>query len=90
MTTKKCISKNIASELGIPFEKSSDIVNSFINIIKKNSSDKTIKLSGFGSFFYHQTPKRVGRNPKTKESYIIQPRLKINFKSSNKIKRILN
>ena len=90
MTTKKCISKNIASELGIPFEKSSDIVSSFINIIKKNSSDKTIKLSGFGSFFYHQTPKRVGRNPKTKESYIIEPIKKLNFRASNILRKILN
>ena len=90
MTTKKCISKNVASELGIPLKKSSDIVNTFINTIKKNSSNNSIKLSGFGSFFYHQTPKRVGRNPKTKESYIIEPIKKLNFRASNILRKILN
>jgi integration host factor subunit alpha len=90
MTTKKCISKNIASELGIPLKNSNDIVNSFIKVIKRKSSTKIVKLSGFGSFYYYQTPKRVGRNPKTKESYIIKPIKKLNFRASNKLRKTLN
>ena len=46
--------------------------------------------AGFGTFYSHKTPKRIGRNPKTKDSYIIQPRIKINFKPSNKVRGTLN
>ena len=36
------------------------------------------------------TVKRIGRNPKTKESYIIMPRKKLNFRGSNILKKFLN
>ena len=37
-----------------------------------------------------KTLQRVGRNPKTKEFYIIYPALKISFRASKKIKEVLN
>ncbi|MBC8476354.1 MAG: HU family DNA-binding protein, partial [Gammaproteobacteria bacterium] len=36
------------------------------------------------------SPKRIGRNPKTKEEYEIRARKKLSFKASNKIKSLLN
>ncbi len=90
MKNKKLIAKLISDELKITTTSGTDFINTFISIIKVNSISKNIKLSNFGTFYSHKTPKRVGRNPKTKESYIIQPRVKINFKPSKKIKEVLN
>ena len=88
--TKKDIIKSISNETSINSMNSKKIFESFIKIIKQKSKTKKIKISGFGSFEYRKTPKRVGRNPKTKESYIISPRKKIQLTISNKIKKILN
>ena len=90
MTTKKNLSMKISTETDISLSESQKITNYLIKIIKNNVYNKNVKIHSFGTFYVHKSPKRFGRNPKTKESYIIQPRLKINFKSSNKIKRILN
>ena len=90
MTTKKNLSKKVANELNISFNESHAITNGFINIIKTAAKTKLVKIAGFGTFYSHKTPKRIGRNPKTKDSYIIQPRIKINFKPSNKVRGTLN
>ena len=87
---KKFIAKNISNELNINLSLSNKITNAFIKIIKNVSKDKNVKISGFGTFYKHKTPKRIGRNPKTKESYIIQPMEKISFKSSNIARKIVN
>ena len=65
------------------------LLNSFINIIKKNKSKK-IKISNFGTFYFHITPQRLGRNPKTKEEFIIPKRQKLILKASNAVKNKLN
>ena len=90
MATKKNISYKVATDLDISLDQGLEITNTFIKLIKKNAFEGQVKISNFGTFYVHKTPKRFGRNPKTKDSYIISPRTKINFKSSNKVKRILN
>ena len=87
---KHQISKQISIKLSISLDDSLNILESFLSLIKISSKSKIIKLSGFGSFKYKRSPKRIGRNPKTKESYIIPTSNKLNFNSSNKIKIILN
>ena len=69
---------------------SSGVLESLLLLIKNNSKTKIVKLSGFGSFNYKRTIQRIGRNPKTEESYIIPILNKLNFKPSNKIKADLN
>ena len=90
MVTKASISKALSESIGMTLSDSKAFTNSFINIIKKNAFHNKIKLHGFGTFYIHNSPKRIGRNPKTKESYIIYPSEKINFKASNKVKGDLN
>ena len=65
------------------------ILESFLKIIKSNKS-KIVKISNFGSFYTHESPKRMGRNPKTKKEYVIPKRKKLVFKASNNLKNILN
>ncbi len=90
MTNKNYISREISSSTKLSIDVSKKILESFLNIIKKNAKSKKIKLSHFGSFEFKITPKRIGRNPKTKESYIIPSMNKLNFKASNKIKKLIN
>ena len=86
---KKDIVKNISSEAFLSLSDSKALLNSFINIIKKNKSKK-IKISNFGTFYFHTTPQRLGRNPKTKEEFIIPKRQKLILKASNAVKNKLN
>jgi len=89
--TKKDISKNISSEMSMTLASSYDITNQFIKIlINSLNNNKNIKISGFGSFNIKNTPQRTGRNPKSKESYIIKAGERISFSNSRKVRSILN
>tara|TARA_B100000768_G_C11283767_1_gene380494 strand:+ start:2500 stop:2775 length:276 start_codon:yes stop_codon:yes gene_type:complete len=88
--TKKDITKNLTSKLPISNEEALKLLNKFINLIKEEAISKKVKLSGFGAFNFQMTPERIGRNPKTKESYIIESMIKLRFLSSNKIKEVIN
>ncbi len=68
---------------------SKSLLESFLNLIKKNRF-KTIKISNFGTFYLHESPVRVGRNPKTKQEFTIPKRKKLIFKPSSATKNVLN
>lgn len=87
---KKIIIQNLSKQTLVSGIDASYILDFFIETIKSKAIDKKVKLSGFGSFCFKKTPKRVGRNPNTRESYIISELNKLSFKPSNKIKGILN
>ena len=88
--SKTDIIKNISKKSSVSAVDATSILESFLLLIKDKAKLKSVKLSRFGSFSFKKTPKRIGRNPKTKHSYII-PRLnKLNFKPSNKIKEKIN
>tara|TARA_Y100000768_G_scaffold36515_1_gene23870 strand:- start:193 stop:468 length:276 start_codon:yes stop_codon:yes gene_type:complete len=87
---KRDIVKNISAKASLSNLVSGEILNSFLSLIKSNSVNKTIKISNFGSFYYKKTPKRIGRNPKTKETFPIPARSKLVFLSSNKVKDLFN
>ncbi len=89
-TTKADISKEISINADISTNDASAFLGHFINIIKKESINKKVKISSFGSFYTKETLERIGRNPKTRESYIISSRKKLNFISSFNIKKSLN
>ncbi len=67
-------------------------LDKFIELIKREAfnNKKIVKLNNFGSFKLKSTPKRVGRNPKTKDSYIIEERNKLTFITSSKIRELIN
>ena len=87
---KKDIAQNIKSKALLSNEISKKVLDSFIEIIKLNSSFNDIKIAGFGTFANKVTPQRVGRNPKTGKEHIITERVKLSFAVSNKIKEQLN
>ena len=87
---KKNISKNISFTLNITEAESKLVLNAFIENVKKNVLDSSIKIASFGTFSIKKTPQRIGRNPKTKKEHIISSRRKPTFSPSNKLKKIIN
>ena len=88
--SKTDIIKNISKKSSVSAGDATSILESFLLLIKCKAKLKSVKLSRFGSFSFKKTPKRIGRNPKTKHSYIIHRLNKLNFKPSNKIKENIN
>jgi integration host factor subunit alpha len=88
--SKTDIVKNISKKSLMSAVDAKNLFESFLSLVKNKSKLKSVKLSSFGSFSFKKTPKRFGRNPKTKDSYIIPELNKLNFKPSNKIKENLN
>ena len=88
--SKKNIIKNVRFETSLSSSEATSIIESFISLIKTKSKSKKVKIGSFGSFSIKKTPKRLGRNPKNKVSYIIPELSKLNFKPSNKIKKKIN
>tara|TARA_B100000683_G_scaffold74486_1_gene73280 strand:+ start:654 stop:926 length:273 start_codon:yes stop_codon:yes gene_type:complete len=87
--TKDSISKKISKKLGLSKHNSKLIVNGFFEFIA-NSSSKKINISQFGLFDRKITPERMGRNPKTKEEFLIKSREKISFKASEVLRKFFN
>ena len=87
---KNNIIKKIMKDSFISNDNAYILLESFLLSIKIFAKSNTVKLSGFGTFSFKKTPKRIGRNPRTRDSYIIPELNKLNFKSSNKIKEKLN
>ena len=88
--SKKNIIKKISLEADLSLGDATSIMELFLLLVKSKSKSKAVKISNFGSFSLKKTPKRLGRNPKTKDSYIIPQLIKLNFKPSNKIKEKIN
>ena len=87
---KKIIVKNIVKESKATVAQATNLLDSFILLVITQSKEKSVKLSGFGTFSVKKTPKRIGRNPKTLDSYIIPELKKLNLKPSQKLKEKLN
>tara|TARA_B100001113_G_C21045086_1_gene594127 strand:- start:347 stop:625 length:279 start_codon:yes stop_codon:yes gene_type:complete len=89
--TKKELSVTLKKELKLSVDIADSLVDEFFNVIKTTlQSQKTIKLSGFGSFEIFPTKERIGRNPKTMKNYKIPSQNKVRFSPTSKAKYFLN
>ena len=64
---------------------SGKLVNDLIEIILLNIKSDNFQLKNIGSFKLLSKKERIGRNPKTKEKFIITSRKQISFTPSKKI-----
>lgn len=87
---KEKIAKNIANESKATISQAKNLLDAFLSLVITKSKVKSVKLSGFGTFSTKKTPKRIGRNPKTLDSYIIPELNKLNLRTSQKLKEKLN
>jgi integration host factor subunit alpha len=89
--TRKDLAEAIASRLGYPQSSCADIVDSFLDTMKKALLEgESIKLVHYGTFTIRDKSPRRGRNPRTGESITIKERQTVNFRPSKKLREQIN
>ena len=89
--TKADIIKTISEQNGFPKKKSTDMVETLLEIIKsKLESGEDVLISGFGKFCVKGKNKRRGRNPATGDDLMLRPRRVVTFKCSGKLRDKIN
>lgn len=89
--TKVHLITSIQNQLNIPKNKSSEIVESFLEIIKSTlESGEDVLISGFGKFCVKEKSERKGRNPATGDDLMLMPRKVVTFRCSGKLRERVN
>ena len=89
--TKADIIDTIYSQLDIPKTKSTQMVESLIEIIKKTlENGDDVLISGFGKFCVKRKRERKGRNPQTGNDLMLGERRVVTFKCSGRLKNKIN
>ena len=89
--TKQEIVNSIYMQIGYPKKDSENLLEDFFEIILLNlKKNKKVKIAKFGTFELRFKKKRIGRNPKTKESAVISERKVVLFKPSKELKNKIN
>ena len=89
--TKKEIINSVFMQIGFSKKMSESILEDILfDIIKNLKKYKVVKISNFGTFHVRFKKKRIGRNPKTKESKVISSREVVLFKPSKEFKEFIN
>jgi len=89
--TKIQIVESIQNQTGFPKNRSSEIVETLLEIIKRTlASGEDVLVSGFGKFCVNEKKERKGRNPATGEDMMLAPRKVATFKCSGKLRNRIN
>jgi integration host factor subunit alpha len=85
--TKKDIVDRMQAELGFLRNRSIEITESLLELIKATlESGDDVLVSGFGKFCVKEKKARKGRNPATGEDLMLKPRRVVTFKWSGKLR----
>jgi nucleoid DNA-binding protein len=84
------ISNNIISKAQLSKVISKTFLESFLTNIKQMTYKGSVKIANFGTFSRNLSPERIGRNPQTRQEFKIVERTKLKYKTSKKIKKIIN
>jgi len=87
---KKDITKYLSLKTGISNDYSKKITDDIFEIISEKIKKGYFNLKNIGSFKILAKKERIGRNPKTKEEFIITPRNTVSFTASKFLKKIVN
>ena len=88
--TKIDISKNLSKKRGYSVNFSKKIVDDLITILITQLKEKNLIIKNLGTFKLIPKNQRIGRNPKTKEKFIINKRKSISFIASKNLLKTLN
>jgi len=90
-TTKSDLIHAVAEANGFAQNKSAEIVETLIYLIKtKLASGEDVLISGFGKFCVKKKRERRGRNPATGEDMILAARRVLTFKCSGQLRDKIN
>ncbi len=88
--TKINFSKNISDKTGFPVSFSKKIVDDLLIIFTEMIKNNDLVLKNIGTFKLSKKNERIGRNPKTKEEFLISKRKSIRFVVSKNLDKVLN
>jgi integration host factor subunit alpha len=89
--TKIQIVESIHNEIGIPKNKSTELVETLLEIIKRTlASGEDVMISGFGKFCVKEKAERKGRNPATGDDLMLEARKVVTFNCSGKLRDRVN
>jgi integration host factor subunit alpha len=89
--TKAHIAKTIHDRLHFTNDRSAQLVDSLLEILKKTlENGEDILISGFGKFWVREKRERRGRNPHTGEDLMLAPRKVIVFICSGVLRDKIN
>ena len=88
--TKIIIAKKLSFKTGFSTSFSKKLIDDLIICITKSIKTEKLNLINLGTFKIVNKKERKGRNPKTKEQFVITARKTISFVPSKKILRELN
>jgi integration host factor subunit alpha len=89
--TKVKLVESIQSQTGFTKNKSSEISETCLEIIKSAlESGEDVMISGFGKFCVKEKKERKGRNPATGDAMMLAPRKVVTFKCSGKLREKIN
>ncbi len=83
--------KSLAEERNISVEEATEIVSIFFDSMKQalKKGDR-VEIRGFGSFKVKEYQGYMGRNPKTGESVLVNPKKLPFFRAGKELKEFLN
>jgi len=89
--TKAQIAETIQNQTDFSKNRSSEIVETLLEIIKSRLAfDEDVLINNFGKFCVNHKKERKGRNPSTGESMMLASRKFVTFKCSGKLRDNLN
>ena len=88
--TKIDFSKNMSDKTGFTISLSKKIVDDMLIIFTEMIKNNDLVLKNIGTFKLSKKNERIGRNPKTKEKFLISERKSIRFIVSKNLSKVLN
>ena len=88
--TKNDFSKYMSDDTGFPISLSKKIVDDLLIIFTEMIKNNDLVLKNIGTFKLSKKNERIGRNPKTKEEFLISKRKSIRFIVSKNLTKVLN
>ena len=81
---------NLSKKTGFSNSFSKKLISDFLNAVSNNIKTNKCIIKNIGTFKLIEKKERMGRNPKTKEEFIIRKRKTVSFIASEKIIDFLN
>ena len=89
--TKEHIVNSIYNQLDLPKNKSIEVVEALLEIIKKTlENGEDVLISGFGKFCIKEKRQRKGRNPQTSDEMMLRARRVVTFRCSGVLRDKIN
>ncbi len=89
--TKAMIVDTIHAQLGYPKNKSAEMLETLLELIKSNlEKGEDVLISGFGKFCVKEKNQRRGRNPATGQDMLLDQRRVVTFRCSHLLREKIN